>query len=243
MGSTSSTLDPASKLTKNAQEVVKLMYPLYYTTINISKDEHALASAAWESILNDKSEEFLRMKGTPDFPYSSCVIFFYDTFYTRLFNVHPMSRNLFKNGMRSQGKFLVKMITLALSEINDSTGKFDKTLIKLAEVHNERGVKAVEYGVVGEVLFWVLKKVLGPNAYDSRLHMAWVKVFSRMLRVIVPCAVVLELESNSEWQSKRLSVASESYMFSLSESNANSSDAGNNDNLESEKLRKAAPTH
>ena len=136
-------MDPAQSLSKNAQDIVKLMYPLYFTTQNITKDEHKIASDSWNHILNDTAPEFLARRGKPDFPYSSSIIFFYDTFYMRLFNVHPMSRNLFKNGMRSQGKFLVKMITLALSEISDSA-KFDKTLVKLAEVHNQRGVKCVE---------------------------------------------------------------------------------------------------
>lgn len=147
MGSGSSTNGPVKNLHKSEHEIVKLMFPLYYSSQNITKDEHQMALASWEAILNDKSEEFLANKGTPGFEYSSCVIFFYDMFYTRLFNVHPMSRNLFKNGMKSQGKFLVKMITLALSEINDSD-KFDKTLIKLAEVHNQRGVKAVECEII-----------------------------------------------------------------------------------------------
>ena len=60
-----------------------------------------------------------------------------------MFDLHPMSRSLFKNGMQSQGTFLVKMISLALSELDDPN-KFDTTLIKLAEVHYFRGVKAVE---------------------------------------------------------------------------------------------------
>lgn len=142
MGSGSSA--SANTMNKGENEIVKLMFPIYYSKLNVTSEEHQLASDNWNSILNDKSPEFLdRKKNDPKFEYSSNVTFFYDTFYTRLFNVHPMSKNLFKSGMRSQGRFLVKMITLALSEINDSV-KFDKTLIKLAEVHNERGVKAIE---------------------------------------------------------------------------------------------------
>lgn len=135
--------NPTKNLHQSEHAIVKLMFPLYYCSTDITRDEHKIASDGWDGILNDKTPEFLARRNTPGFNYSSCVIFFYDSFYTRLFDVHPMSRNLFKNGMRSQGKFLVKMITLALSEINDA-GKFDKTLIKLAEIHNERGVKAVE---------------------------------------------------------------------------------------------------
>jgi hypothetical protein len=50
---------------------------------------------------------------------------------------------MFKSGLKSQGKFLVKMVSLALSLINKDD-EFIETMRKLAEVHNERGVKAVE---------------------------------------------------------------------------------------------------
>jgi len=197
------------------------------------------------AILNETSKDFLdKKKNDKNFTYSSCVTYFYDSFYMRLFDIHPMSKNLFKNGMRSQGKFLVKMITLALSEINDSK-KFDKTLVKLAEVHNERGVKAVEYGVVGEVLFYVMKKIIGPSNYGSKIHMAWVKVYSRMLRIIVPTAVALELETGSSFQLKRLSMA-DSVMFETSKSADASGADGEHaeplEKLQSEKVRLAEAT-
>lgn len=71
-------------------------------------------------------------------------MFFYDTFYHRLFDVHPMCRSMFKSGLKTQGKFLVKMISLCLSEINSDPQKFNQTLVNLTEVHNTRGVKSIE---------------------------------------------------------------------------------------------------
>ena len=50
---------------------------------------------------------------------------------------------MFKAGLKSQGKFLVKMISLSLTSIMDKP-KFVDTMTKLAEVHNNRGVKSVE---------------------------------------------------------------------------------------------------
>ena len=66
----------------------------------------------------------------------------------------------------------------------------------LGEVHSLRGVKATEYGIVGEVMFWTLGKVLGP-AYTPEVHNAWVKIFSSMMKVIVPIAVAHELRDNT----------------------------------------------
>lgn len=146
MGGAPSTSEPmASKaiLHKNEKEIVKLMMPVYYTMVDVTAEERKLASDSWDLILHEKSPEFLSKRGTPDFPYQSCVTFFYDSFYLRLFDVHPLCKQLFKKGMKSQGKFLVKMISLALSELDDPV-KFDQNLVKLSEVHYQRGVKAVE---------------------------------------------------------------------------------------------------
>lgn len=60
-------------------------------------------------------------------------------------------------------------------------------------------------GVVGEVLFYTLRRCLGPE-YDSRTHRAWVKLFSRMLSVIVPCAVQFEMRSGTS-QATRLAAS------------------------------------
>lgn len=119
------------------------MLPVFYNSTPIDAKERKMAMDSWNLILDDQSPVFRERKGKPDFPYQSCVTFFYDTFYTRLFDIHPTCRHMFKSGMRAQGKFLVKMISLALSELDDPE-QFDKNLVKLAEIHYERGVKSVE---------------------------------------------------------------------------------------------------
>ena len=112
-------------------------------------------------------------------------------------------RPLFKNGLVTQGRFLVKMITLILSELNDDS-RFSDSLYKLVVVHNKKGVKASEYGLVGEILFYTLRQCLGP-AYTVQVSRVWIKVFSRMLRVIVPKAIALELATEGDNQDRRLS--------------------------------------
>jgi hypothetical protein len=130
-------------LQKSQNAIVQLMLPLYYTSGEVSTVERELALTSWKLILDDKAPDFLRNVGTPDFQYNSSVTFFYDAFYCRLFDIHPMARALFKNGMKSQGRFLVRMISLSMSELDDPA-KFDRNLVKLAEIHNQRAVKAVE---------------------------------------------------------------------------------------------------
>lgn len=73
-------------------------------------------------------------------------------------------------------------------------------------------------GVVGEVLFWSIRLCTGPTVYTYDVHQAWVKIYSRMLRTMVPLAVSHELRDGSA-QEKRflgdsigLSLAEESVL-------------------------------
>eukprot|EP01040_Poterioochromonas_malhamensis_P008009 gene8009-8657_t len=197
MGGFSSKSSNALNLKKSEEEVVKLMFPVYYCDDMLTTEEDILVERAWNLVLTDGAFSY-RLKAQRS--HSSCIAYFYELFYNRLFDVHPGARDLFKD-IQSQGKFLVKMISLGLSEKVDQK-KYTDTLTKLAEIHNERGVKAVEYGIVGEVLFWTLRAILGPQEYSNELNGAWVKIYSRMLRVMVPIAIAYELKDGSA-QEKR----------------------------------------
>lgn len=59
-------------------------------------------------------------------------------------------------------------------------------------------------GIVGEVLFWTLKEVLGEETYTSQVHFAYVRIFSRMLSVIVPIAVSFEISTGGHNQRVRI---------------------------------------
>jgi hypothetical protein len=141
MGNKSSSSLPS--LRNSETEIVNLMMPIYYTNEKITSEENNSVNRSWNMILTDESTHYQTLKLEPSFKYSSCITLFYDSFYSRLFELHPSAKNLFKKGIKSQGNFLVRMISLSLSEINDSQ-KFNSTLVKLAEVHNDRGVKAIE---------------------------------------------------------------------------------------------------
>lgn len=102
-------------------------------------------------------------------------------------------------------------------------------------------------GIVGEVLFWCLKKCVGPSVYTQSAHNAWVKVYSRMLRTIVPIAVAFELKGQSESQASRVTMR-DSFVFSASHALVTMVDNTADDpieeqNLESEKIRRAEPTN
>jgi hemoglobin-like flavoprotein len=115
--------------------------------------------------------------------------------------VHPMAQVLFykstkKEEKQSQNKVLARMLTMALLDIDDQS-RWDMTFTKLAEMHNEMGVKAVEYGIIGEIPFWTLKQCIGEEAFTVDVHMAWIQVMSRILKTMVPVALRFELEKGS----------------------------------------------
>ncbi|RYH01308.1 hypothetical protein EON65_48480 [archaeon] len=134
----------APQLCKQESDIVNLMFPVYYTDKELTDSELKLATKSWQMILNCTAPEYVshRIADPVNFDYNHSMVYFYSKFYERLFEVHPLARPLFGD-MSSQGKFLVKMLSLSLSEKTDPE-KYKKTLIKLAEIHNDRGIKAVE---------------------------------------------------------------------------------------------------
>jgi hypothetical protein len=108
---------------------------------------------------------------------------------------------MFKNP-RNQGIFLVALFSFVFTSL-EYPKAFKDRLEHLAETHSNKGIRAVEYGIIGEVLFWALQQCLGPEGYPLQVHGAWVKLFSAMLKVIVPKAVHIELRDKSGAQKRR----------------------------------------
>lgn len=100
---------------------------------------------------------------------------------------------MFKNPKR-QGVFLTNLFSFIFSSL-ESQDKFRRVLEELAISHCQKGIKSCEYGIIGEVMFWTLKIVL-KSEYSSKVHIAWVKIFSSMLNIILPIAISHELRSN-----------------------------------------------
>lgn len=57
-------------------------------------------------------------------------------------------------------------------------------------------------GLVGEVLFWSIRQCTGPKIYTYDVHQAWIKIYSHMLRVMVPLAVAYELVDGSAQENR-----------------------------------------
>jgi hemoglobin-like flavoprotein len=170
---------------------VTLMLPVYYMDEPVTIYDIELATRSWNLIVNDTSPKYMKLKSDGLIDQPSCLSWFYISFYERLFDVHPLSRKLFTTTVNSQGKFLVMMISSCLKQL-DHPERFSASMIALAERHCEKGVRSNEYGIVGDVLFWTLQKCLGPESYDEETERAWIKIYSSMLKHIVPRALHYE---------------------------------------------------
>lgn len=174
------------------KQIILLMMPVYYThDAAIGEKELHLAKLSWGYVIEDKSPAYLeKKKNDPNFHQASCISWFYSIFYERLFDVHPMCRPLFTSGIISQGKFLVKMVSLILNSLKNKD-KFTKTMEDLALRHCERGIRGVEYGIVGDVLFYSIATAVG-SPFTLEVEIAWKLIYSAMLQIIVPLCVEYE---------------------------------------------------
>ena len=57
---------------------------------------------------------------------------------------------MFSQGTATQGGFLVSLFTFIFTVFQDES-KFQKRLEALAVSHAKRGIKSIEYGIIGEV--------------------------------------------------------------------------------------------
>lgn len=173
-----------------------------------------MARENWKSLQDNTSAAWMARKSAQmlgvcedDGEELSCMVWFMDAFYMRLFDVSPSSKALFQNKMRAQGKALVGLLAVAVSVLREPA-KLIPALEDLAKRHAKYGVVASQYGTVGEVLLWSLELVLGSD-FTAAHKNAWLKIYCYMLKVIIPVAVEEErriLQKPSEEEHNVVSV-------------------------------------
>jgi hypothetical protein len=76
--------------------LIDSMMPSYYDPSEIIEVHHNLARRSWDLILNDTAPAFLLSKleqsKEGDARATSAITLFFDLFYGRLFDVHPVSK-------------------------------------------------------------------------------------------------------------------------------------------------------
>ena len=123
-----------------------------------------------------------------------------------------LCKPMFKSST-SKGSFVHGLLSFLFTILSNKK-EFHEKLEHIATSHCKKGVKAVEYGIIGEILFWALKHCLTKDVYTKDIHKIWVNILSAMLAVIVPKAVKYEMNVSQDERKKRVLDQSVAYGFS-----------------------------
>jgi hemoglobin-like flavoprotein len=98
-----------------------------------------------------------------------------EIFYSRLFEVAPGVRPLFKTEIKEQSKKLMSMVTYVVTKL-DKLDTIIGEIKSLSQRHKKYGAIKAHYSVVGECLIYTLKKGLG-DRWNPEVEAAWVAVY------------------------------------------------------------------
>lgn len=96
-------------------------------------------------------------------------------FYSRLFELDPTLRPLFKGDMKEQGRKLMDMLAVAVKGL-DRPETILPVLAALGSRHAGYGVEDRHYETVGEALLWTLEQGLGAD-FTLEVREAWTAVY------------------------------------------------------------------
>lgn len=99
-----------------------------------------------------------------------------ELFYSRLFELDPTLRALFKSPLDEQGRKLVKMIGIAVKGL-DRLDTLVPAVQDLGRRHVGYGVKDHHYDTVGAALLWTLEKGLGAD-FTPEVREAWSETYN-----------------------------------------------------------------
>lgn len=111
-------------------------------------------------------------------------------FYTRLFELDPSLRPMFRGDMAEQRKKLMQMITAAVKGL-DRLEQLVPVVQDLGRRHGAYGVTDRHYETVGEALLWTLRMGLG-RAFTPDVEEAWAAVYTLLAATMKNAARTLE---------------------------------------------------
>ncbi len=98
-----------------------------------------------------------------------------DLFYTRLFELDPSLKPLFKGDMKEQGLKLMTMIGTAVGGL-DRLDSIVPAVQALGRRHADYGVQDKHYDTVASALLWTLEQGLGA-AFTPDVKSAWTSAY------------------------------------------------------------------
>jgi len=120
-------------------------------------------------------------------------------FYTRLFEIDPSLRSLFKGDMATQGKLLMGMINTAVEGLDD-LDSIVPAVQELGRNHAGYGVKSEDYKAVASALLWTLRQGLGSD-FNADVKNAWVETYTLLATVMQEAAAEASQKSGEDQES------------------------------------------
>ena len=96
-------------------------------------------------------------------------------FYTRLFDMDPGLRPLFKSDIQEQGRKLMRMIAMAVNGL-DRLDELVPVVRQMGARHATYGVRNRDYDTVAAALLWTLERGLGAD-FTPDVRDAWIAVY------------------------------------------------------------------
>ncbi len=107
-------------------------------------------------------------------------------FYGRLFELAPQTQPLFRGDMTEQGRKLMAMINVAVSNL-DRLGDILPAVQDMGRRHAGYGVQEAHYDQVGEALLWTLAQGLGEH-FTPAAREAWATAYGALASVMKEAA-------------------------------------------------------
>lgn len=105
-------------------------------------------------------------------------------FYANLFDANPALKTLFKGDIHAQSSKLTAMIGTAVASL-EAPDALVPVLQQLARRHKTYGVKAEDYGAVGQALLLTLEQSLG-DAFTPEARQAWEQLYGEICFIMIP---------------------------------------------------------
>jgi hemoglobin-like flavoprotein len=107
-------------------------------------------------------------------------------FYSRLFELDPQLRHLFKGDAKEQGRKLMTMIGAAVRGLNNLAALVP-AVESLGRRHVGYGVRPSHYETVGAALLWTLRQGLGAG-FTPQVEAAWTQIYTLLANTMKEAA-------------------------------------------------------
>ncbi|MFA5834131.1 MAG: globin family protein [Bacteroidota bacterium] len=114
-----------------------------------------------------------------------------DLFYSRLFEIAPYIRPLFKDDLKEQGQKFMQTLHVVVNSL-DNIDTISPALQKMGRDHKAYGVVNGHYDIVASALLWTLERVLGRDFTDE-VRNAWVSMYTTISSIMKRAADEVQL--------------------------------------------------